>query len=211
MSLKRNNMLFIDFQRRLANHVVFSLMDARKVSSGFSYRQMDRWEKKGYLKKIKRGFYCLSSQNIDQNFLFFAANKIYAPSYVSLEAALKHYSIIPEEIFQITSVGTRKTAGFRTPIGNFGYRRIKPELFFGYRLMDFGMQKILFAEPEKAILDYIYIHAEYKTIEDFEAMRINVDEFQSRMNLSKLQKYLENFHNKQLSRRVKIFLSAIHS
>ena len=53
------------------------------------------------------GFYLLAGQPVDRQFLFHAANRIYPPSYVSLEAALKYYGLIPEETFQITSVSTR--------------------------------------------------------------------------------------------------------
>lgn len=202
-------MQFIEFQNQLSEYYVFSLKDILKVLPDFKRIQLDRWEKKGYLKKIKRGFYCFSSEEVTSDFLFYTANKIYAPSYVSLEMALKFYGLIPEEIFQITSVGTKKIASFETDIGNFNYRHIKPSLYYGYRLVDFGKQKILIAEPEKAVLDYLYVHPNLKTAADFEGMRINADEFKSQINLEKFQKYLEAFSNKQLSKRAKIFLTII--
>lgn len=201
----------MDFQNQFSMYPIFSLQDVRKVFNDFSYRQLDRWEKKRYLKKVKRGFYCFSAQGANQNFLFYAANKIYAPSYVSLETALKHYEFIPEEIFQITSVSTRKTTNFETSVGSFGYRQIKPGLYWGYQLVDFGQQKILLAEPEKAVLDYLYIHPTLKTHEDFLGMRINVDEFGTRINLDKFRQYLKMFNNKQLSKRAHIFLTTIQS
>lgn len=204
-------MQFIKFQNQLSAYPVFSLKDILKIISGFNRMQMDRWEKKGYLKKIKRGFYCLSEQEINQNFLFYTANKIYAPSYVSMEMALKYYGFIPEEIFQVTSVSTKKTAHFETPIGNFSYRGIKSSLYWGYRLVDFGRQKILLAEPEKAILDYLYIHPNLKTPHDFSGMRINNDEFRAQINLEKFYKYLEAFGNKTLTKRVRLFLTTIQN
>jgi len=209
MSFNRIIMTFIEFQNQLSDYPVFSLQDIKKVSSNFSYRQLDRFAKKGYLKKIKRGFYCFSTQNLNQNFLFYVANKIYSPSYVSMEMALKYYGLIPEEIFQITSVSTKKTANFETSVGNFDYRCVKPSLYFGYRLVEFGRQKILLAEPEKAILDYFYINSNLKTGDDFLGMRINSDEFKAQINLEKLQKYLDVFANKRLSKRVNIFLTTI--
>ncbi len=204
-------MRFIDFQNKLSIYPIFSLQDVRKVFSDFSYRQLDRWEKKGYLKKVKRGFYCFGNHSVDQSFLFYVANKIYAPSYISLEMALKYYGLIPEEIFQITSVGTKKTSNFETSVGNFSYRRIKPNLYFGYILVDFGQQKILLAEIEKAILDYLYIHSNLKTIEDFEGMRVNSEEFRARINLEKFHEYLNNFGNKALSKRANVFLTAMQN
>lgn len=203
-------MKFIDFQNQFSLYPLFSLQDVRKVFINFSYRQLDRWEKKRYLQKVKRGFYCFSMHNANQNFLFYTANKIYTPSYVSLEMALKYYGLIPEEIFQITSVSTKKTAHFETLVGNFSYRHIKPSIYWGYQLVEFGQQKILLAEPEKAVLDYLYINPRLKTVDDFLGMRINVDAFTLHINLQKFQKYLENFNNKQLSIRANILLTTIH-
>lgn len=211
MSFNENTMHFVEFQNKLQIYPLFSLQDVRKIFSKFSYRQLDRWEKNGYLKKVKRGFYCFSTEQISQSFLYFTANKIYAPSYISLEIALKHYGLIPEEIFQITSVATKKTTRFETPIGNFSYKQIKPSLYWGYKLVDFGTQRILFAEPEKAILDYLYIHPRLKTAADFEGMRINVDEFRLQINTEKFKRYLQNFDSKQLAKRAHIFLATIHN
>lgn len=207
--LYRTKMQFIDFQNKFSAYPVFSLKDVFKLIPVFNRIQLDRWEKKGYLKKIKRGFYCFNTQDFTQDFLFYAANRIYAPSYVSLEIALKHYGFIPEEIFQITSVSTKKATSFETSIGNFSYRRIKTGLYFGYRLVDFGQQKLLMAEPEKAVLDYLYVNSKLKTANDFLGMRINIDEFESQINLEKFQKYLEAFNNKQLSKRANIFLTTM--
>ena len=102
-------MNFIEFQKNLLPYPVFSLLDARKAVADFSYRQLDRWTKKGYLRKVRRGYYALADREIEQDILFYTASKIYYPSYISLETALKFYGFIPEEIFQVTSVSTRKT------------------------------------------------------------------------------------------------------
>lgn len=203
-------MQLVEFQNKLKNYPIFSLQDLRKIVSDFSYRQLDRWGKKGYLKKIKRGFYCFAKEEVNRNFLFYTANRIYSPSYVSLEMALKFYGLIPEEIFQITSVSTKKPTSFQTPIGNFSYQHVKPCLFWGYRFVDFGKQKILLADPEKALLDYLYLHSNLKTANDFLGMRINVQELKKQINIEKFCKYLETFGSKSLTKRTEIFLTIIN-
>ncbi|MBI5185513.1 MAG: hypothetical protein HZA01_07280 [Nitrospinae bacterium] len=204
-------MQIIEFQRRLSNYPVFSLRDIKKIIPDFSYRQLDRWEKRGYLRKLKQEYYCLAERETTQSFLLYTANKIYSPSYISLEKALKFYGFIPEEIFQITSVSAKKTANFLTSVGDFSYRHIKPSLFFGYRLLDFGKQKILMAEPEKAVLDYLYLHPRLRTADDFLEMRMNRKEFSGQIDCEKFKNYLAAFQNKSLARRVEIFLSAIQN
>lgn len=201
----------IDFQKQFQPYQVFSLQDVKKFFPDFSYRQIDRWEKKGYLIKIKQGFYTLADQDINQSFSFLVANRIYYPSCISLEKALKYYGLIPEEVFQITSVSTKKTAEFDTPIGNFGYRHISPKLFWGYKLVKIDDSKFLIAEPEKAILDYLYLNPRLKTVDDFEGMRINEDSFVEYIDIKKFQRYLEAFNNKALAKRANTFLNIIQN
>lgn len=201
----------IDFQKKFQSYQVFSLQDVKKFFPGFSYRQIDRWEKKGYLIKIKQGFYTLADQDINQSFSFLVANRIYHPSYISLEKALKYYGLIPEEVFQITSVSTKKTAEFDTPVGNFSYRHISSKLFWGYKLVKTDDSKFLIAEPEKAILDYLYLNPRLKTVNDFDGMRINADSFAEYIDTKKFQKYLEAFNNKTLIKRANTFLNTIQN
>jgi predicted transcriptional regulator of viral defense system len=201
----------IDFQKKFQPYQVFSLQDVKKFFSDFSYRQIDRWEKKGYLIKIKQGFYTLADQDINQSFSFLIGNRIYHPSYISLEKALKYYGLIPEEVFQITSVSTKKTVEFDTPIGNFGYRHISPKLFWGYKLVKMGNSKFLIADAEKAILDYLYLNPRLKAPDDFDGMRINTDSFGEYVDIKKFQKYLKAFNNKALAKRANTFLNTIQN
>lgn len=201
----------IDFQKRLTPYGVISLENIYKSFPDFSYKQISRWQKDGFLIKIKQGFYTFTDQKIDDYFLFLIANKIYEPSYISLEKALKYYGLIPEEIFQITSVSTKKTNTFNNPVGSFSYRHIKESLFWGYHFISNSNQKVLIADAEKAILDYIYLHFELKTENDFKELRINSNSFNENINLDKLNKYLSKFKNKKLNRRLEVFLKTIQN
>lgn len=201
----------INFQKKFQAYQVFSLQDIKKFFPDFSYRQIDRWEKKGYLLKIKQGFYALADQDINQNFSFLIANRIYHTSYISLEKALKYYGLIPEEVFQTTSVSTKKTTEFNTPVGSFSYRHISPKLFWGYKLIKTKDSKFLIAEPEKAILDYLYLHSKLKTDDDFREMRINTDSFAEHVNIKKFKKYLIDFNNNSLTKRANTFINTIQN
>lgn len=63
------------------------------------------------------------------------SNCLYRPSYISLESALSHYNFIPEGVYTIQNISTRKTILYETPIGSFQYRNIKPGVFFGYHVI----------------------------------------------------------------------------
>jgi predicted transcriptional regulator of viral defense system len=109
--------------------------------------------KSGLFMKLRNGFYALKDSNPS---LYWIANKLYQPSYISLEKALSHYGIIPETVYAITSVTTKPTREFKTPKGVFSYQRIKKESFSGYLPQKIDDSTIFFAEPEKALADYLY-------------------------------------------------------
>lgn len=107
----------------------------------------------GLFVKLRNNFYAIKDSRPDY---YFIANKLYQPSYVSMETALAHYKIIPETVYGTASITTKAPREFKTPIGNFTYRHVKTEAFTGYRLQEIDRHKALFAEPEKALADYLY-------------------------------------------------------
>lgn len=88
--------------------------------------------------------------------LIFIAGQIYQPSYISLDTALSFYGIIPEVVYSLISVTTRRTANFEIFGKNFVYRKIKLRAFTGYYLKDDGDGGFNIAFPEKALVDYLY-------------------------------------------------------
>lgn len=151
-------------------------------------------------------------KRIRKPFLYYTANELYRPSYVSMESALSRYNIIPEGVFQVSSCTTLKTNSFDTPIGNFSYRHLKPSLFFGYRLEEWGEYRYTIAEPEKALIDYLYLHHEVKEPKDFEALRWNPLEINNQISMKKLNSYEAYINSHALSNRLdtlKIFLDAV--
>jgi len=203
-------MNYLSFRERLIDFIAFNLTDIRKIDAGFDLRRLSEWQEKGYIKMIRRGHYVFSDLQINEEVLFLVANKIYAPSYVSMEIALAHYNLIPEAVYGITSVSSRKTNHFVTAFGEFIYHQIKPQLIFGYRLVSYRNRNFKIAEPEKAILDYFYLNAQLKTEEDFAGLRINGEEFKEQASTDKLQRYLAAFDNKRLEKRIKRFLEYVN-
>lgn len=107
----------------------------------------------GIFLKLRNGLYMIKDSFVSHSFI---ANKLYGPSYVSLQTALSHYGIIPEVVYATTSVTLKLTREFSTPKGDFIYRRIKKKAFTGYGLRQIDQDNALFAEPEKALADYLY-------------------------------------------------------
>ncbi|MBI2415876.1 MAG: hypothetical protein HYV33_04425 [Candidatus Kerfeldbacteria bacterium] len=193
----------MQLQRRLRDFPVFSIADIQKLAPDFHNQRLSEWQNKGYIIKIRQGYYCFTDVNFTEPDLFLIANTIYKPSYISLEMALSIYHLIPEAVYAITSVSSQKTKTFQTSLANFSYRHMKPSLLFGYELREFRNHRYMIADIEKALLDYLYFHPRCQTAADFTALRLNIIEWKKQADLDKVQKYLTAFHHTALVTRTK--------
>lgn len=203
-------MNYLEFERALNSFPVFSIKDIRKRFPGFDSRRLVEWQQKGYLLKIKRGYYSFYERSLGERFLQFTANKIYSPSYISFESALSYYNLIPESVFTITSATTKNTANYSTPVGNFSYKHIKPLLFFGYKLLKEKNFVIKIAEPEKVLLDFFHIN-KMNEKEELEEMRFNEIVAKEIISFEKLRKYQRIFNSKTIDKRIEMFIQIIHA
>jgi predicted transcriptional regulator of viral defense system len=202
-------MKYLEFRKALKVFPVFSINDINKVFKDFDNRRLSEWQKKGYILKVRRGYYCFADYVEKEGFLQFASNKIYSPSYISLESALAHYGLIPEESFLLTSVSSRNTAEFQTQLGSFSYRHLKSDLFFGYKVLTINNLFYKIGEVEKVILDYLYLN-KLDSIEQMKAMRFNAYQVDELVDFGLLSEYQELFKSKTLDKRVKKLIKAIN-
>jgi predicted transcriptional regulator of viral defense system len=198
-------MIYIQFQKIVEPFTVFSLADIRQADPKFHRRRLNEWQEKGYIRKVVRGYYVFADRYINEKILFEIANRIYAPSYISFEMALAYYGLIPESVYGITSASTRKTSHFKTPLGSFIYRAIRPKLYFGFDFLQNNGKLFKLASPEKAFLDLFYIKTELRDAASFEGLRINREAFIKLMNRSKINGYLGIYGQASLKRRVNNF------
>lgn len=198
-------MQYVELRESLKDFTIFSLNDIKSVDSSFHRRRLNEWQEKGYIKKLVRGYYIFSDLELNDNVLFEIANRLYSPSYVSLEMALAYYHLIPESVYGITSVSTRRTYTFKTSIGQFSYRAIKLPLFFGYELVKYDDKVFKIACPEKAILDFFYLNPDIRTDNDFGSLRIDSDMLLERVSEEKLFNLLDVFTHKRLAKRIGAF------
>ena len=69
----------------------------------------------------------------------------------------------------VTSITTKPTRKFRNHYGFFAYKSIVERAYTGYRIVDDRGQRVKIAEPEKALVDYIYFDIEL----DLERLRVS--------------------------------------
>jgi len=180
--------------------VIFSPIDVRrifgvtKVAATFL---IHRYTKKGFIKRLKKGIYTLYDTSVPDIYL---ANKLYEPSYVSLEFALSFHRVIPETVYEITSVTTKSTRHFNASGKTFSYHRIKKEAFTGYAVSrQRGGISALIADPEKAFVDltYLRLRRNKELLSRFDKEKINP---------AKASRYAKLFNNEKLASVIKTTL-----
>ena len=78
-------------------------------------------------------------------------------AYVSLDSGLREYGISTQSPRILTSVTTQRPKEFKARTITISYRSITPRLFWGFVRKTTRYGSYLIAEPEKAILDWIYL------------------------------------------------------
>ena len=114
--------------------------------------------KKGELTTIKKGLYIPGPKtNVLTPAPFLVANHLWGPSYVSLEAALSYWGLIPERVYEISSVTVKTTKTYKTAMGRFSYLHASlPYYSFGIKSVSLTPKQVaLIASPEKALCDKI--------------------------------------------------------
>lgn len=198
---------FLTFRERMYPMGCFHINQVLLLEKDFDRNNLTRWCGKGLLVKLRNQFYAFPEYRQVPGFSRYVANRIYAPSYISLHCALSFYGMIPEEVVQQTSVTTLKTARFENDFGSFYYQNVKTPLFFGYeiKIMQNG-RGVVFATPEKALLDLLYLNPYYKTEQDMEELRLDEDFMQSEFEQERFLGYLAKIGSEALEQRVHCLL-----
>ena len=198
---------FLTFRDRMNPMGCFNINQVLLWEKEFDRNNLTRWCRKGLLLKLRNQYYAFPEFRQEPDAARYVANRIYMPSYISLHSALSFYGMIPEEVVQLTSVTTLKTARFENAFGTFHYQNVKTPLFFGFRPMTIkNGRSLLMASPEKALLDLLYLNPYYKTEQDMEELRLDDDFLQNELDAGQLSDYLARFASKALDKRIKLLL-----
>jgi hypothetical protein len=127
----------------------------------------------GEVVRLHRGLYCLAAKYLrDKVDPLILAQRIYGPSYISMETALSYHGWIPEAVYAVTSVSMERSREFDTPLGHFSFTRIPQKTLYAevLRVVKDGSGggcggggfhesgSFMLASPLKALADYVYVH-----------------------------------------------------
>ena len=166
------------------------------VSAVAASALLHRYKKRGFILQIKRGYYVFPDALSPD---VYVANKLYAPSYISLEFALSYHGVIPETVYEITSVTTKATRRFEALGKIFSYRKIKKSAYTGYEIQKQQGLSFYIAHAEKAFADanYLRLKNNQKPISRFNKGKLDPE---------KTLYYAKLFGNKKLTGIIKTTL-----
>lgn len=137
---------------------VFTLQEIALLFPEIPYdnlkKRMSYFTKSGSIKKLSRGVYAK-----DQFNAFELANKLYTPSYISLETVLQKAGVTfqyYETIFAVSYISRTVKVGDYTVV----YRRMKKDAFLNKHGIE-EQGNVVIASPERAFLDAVYLYKDY--------------------------------------------------
>lgn len=114
--------------------------------------------KGGELIPLKKGLYVSGVKtDLTGPEPFLIANHLWGPSYIPLESAMSYWGLIPERVYEVSSITIKLSKKYKTPLGRFSYRSMPlPYYSFGIRSVELSPGQVaLVATPEKALCDKI--------------------------------------------------------
>ncbi len=142
---------------------------------------------------------------------FVMAAALHAPSHISLESALAHHGLIPEAVYQVSSVTTGRGREFFTPVGVFSFRRVPSRApRAGVEAVEVARHAWAFiASPLRAIADHVYLSKGITWQKDgigylTDSLRIEEDDLQA-LSFEAMDEIQESIR----SRRVRAFIEGL--
>ncbi|MBU3915546.1 hypothetical protein KKA14_08415, partial [bacterium] len=154
--------------------------------------------------RIVPGLYCLAKEfRRSELHPFVVAGMLRPSSHISLESALSFHGLIPEAVYQVSSVTIERSKTFHSPLGLFSFHRVPVKtLHAGVKAIELGRNTWAFmADPFRAIADLVYLRKSVSWKEDgmeflTESMRIDLDDL-CQLSLENLEAVIDVFSNKR--------------
>lgn len=154
--------------------------------------------------QLKPGLYCLA-QDYRKTELhpFSIAGTLHSPSHISLESSLSYFGLIPEGVYQVTSVTEQRSRTFNTPLGHFTFDRVptnNPRAGVKAIKLDEDIW-VFIATPLRAIADIVYLKNKVVWEKDglkflTDSMRIELDDL-TKISMENFKEIYEGFRNKR--------------
>ena len=193
--------------------VVYQLGKSYNLANTTINTYISRYLKSKEIIQLKKGLYIttdfLNKNRGDISYLFYLANILRTPSYISSWTALQYYDLVTESIHTIISITPKITKAYETKVGNFAYKSIQKELFSDFSLVKSNSSALTkgfdfyIASPSKALFDLLYFKTNqfrgirFEDIKELIAeLRIDIDEMDNKER-EKFYKMVKIYLNKK--------------
>jgi predicted transcriptional regulator of viral defense system len=194
------------FELNNSKNLILSLKDIAEllsITKESAKVSASRYSKKGLLIRLKKDYYITKNrfENLKENEIYYFANNIQTPSYISLTTALSHYNISTQQQRNfIESISLKRSKSTTIHNIDFTFNKIKKELYCDFELLD----NYFIATPEKALFDAIYLTSIKRYNCDFDCLNMK------KIKKNKIEGYFEKANGltkrlwQELCRRYKI-------
>jgi len=195
-----------------------SVTEATKIlglSAAQSVKILANLAKKGWLSRVCRGLYVpvpleSTADNIPIEYPLAVAEKLFTPCYIGGFTAAEHWSMT-DQLFQTIIIMTQlKPKQRQLKIKNTEYQlhTIKPDLFFGLKIVWQNNVKVLISDPTRTIIDLI------NNSNLGGGLRSSIDILQTYFNSKEknvplLLNYLQKFNNGAIYKRLGFLLTKL--
>lgn len=179
----------------ISRHLLLELLEGYQSPND----KISQLLKSNQLISLRRGLYVIGPNlGLPSPESFLIANHLRGPSYVSLESALSYWNMIPERVYEVSSVTIKTSKVYKTAVGRFHYKQLKtPYYAFGIKSIAYSpKQTILMASPEKALCDKIVLtpNINLRSVSQtqdflFEDLRMDDDEL-SKLNTREIESWI---------------------
>jgi len=189
---------WLSFFKKYHHKKLFSLSDL-EVLTGISKKnlsvQLNRLITSDVLKRPVRNWYenPFNTPTIEE-----IAMVLKSPCYLSMEYALYKHDIISQQIQIVTIISTRLPYTYEVNSHVLEVHQIKKSLFWGFQKQG----NIQLADPEKALLDFIYIRYTHHN----KLPKQYIQSFLDSMYLEELQSRKLQYYAKRFDQRTKAFI-----
>ncbi len=178
---------------------IFTIEDIQELLKINKYNAIvicSRYSRSGHFFRIKRNVYIWKKdfKTLSKTDLNLLAHKIQNNSYVSFYTALSNYMV--NRVHSIQSVTLTRSSEVKMQDYSWQFFKFPQKYYFGFQTTELGYN---LAEPEKAIVDIIYMNSIGK---HFDFMKsINIEH----LSQEKMLKYAEVFP-KRTQKLLKVFI-----
>lgn len=195
---------FLTLQKRLQELQleIFTLNDVVKITEQKKEvvtSTLTRLEKQGKIKRIKKGYYSLSTIHNK-----FKLQKAYKDTYIGVHSAVEYYESTTQR-FRTLDLISKKILKEQDIEGTtIVFHKVKKDMFYGYKKIYIDNTEVFISNIEKTIIDCIYFSSKIYLSE----IKQFIQKYKDEIDTDVLERYLQRAQSSVLNKRVGYLLES---